>query len=161
MSNILTLCLLATFLPCQAKISPQFNHLKKYMGINLIGGYAHQTFKHESIKRFAASYNSFFASRLSTTLAIPQNFEGLVVGAEISGGIIRIGYTRRFNQPMKFEAQHTNGSTPIMEMESPKTMANSNVDYTLNGNHFEMFTRAVDQNTKNQTFYEYFFTRKH
>lgn len=34
------------------------------------------------------------------------------------------------------------------------------VDYTHTGNGFEMFTRAVDASTKNQTFYEYFFTRK-
>jgi len=34
------------------------------------------------------------------------------------------------------------------------------VEPTGNGG-FEMFTRAVDRNTKNQTFYEYFFTRNH
>lgn len=34
------------------------------------------------------------------------------------------------------------------------------VDYTLNGNQFEMFTRVVDPSTKIQTFYEYNFTRK-
>ncbi len=34
------------------------------------------------------------------------------------------------------------------------------VDYTLDGKQFEMFTRVVDGTTKNQTFYEYYFTRK-
>lgn len=34
------------------------------------------------------------------------------------------------------------------------------VDYTLAGNQFEIFTRAVDPTTQNQTFYEYVFTRK-
>ena len=34
------------------------------------------------------------------------------------------------------------------------------VDYTLNGNGFEMFTRVVEPSTKHQIFYEYFFTRQ-
>ena len=33
-------------------------------------------------------------------------------------------------------------------------------DYTLDGNHFDMFTRLVDPDTGNQTFYEYFFSRE-
>ena len=43
----------------------------------------------------------------------------------------------------------------------PMQTLNYFVDYTLKGENFEMFTRAVDRNTKNQTFYEYFFTRQH
>ncbi|RYZ61469.1 MAG: hypothetical protein EOO14_04955 [Chitinophagaceae bacterium] len=114
-------CLLLSGLCSHAQVmSPQFNHLKKYMGINVIGGYARQSFKHESLNRFAASFNSVFASSLSTQLSIPQQFEGPVAGAEISAGIFRIGYTRKFNQPMKFEAQHTNGSIRKMEIETPK-----------------------------------------
>ncbi|NTS43812.1 hypothetical protein HRG84_23220 [Flavisolibacter sp. BT320] len=114
-------CLLLSCLPSQAQVmSPQFNHLKKYMGINLIGGYARQSFKHESLNRFAASFNSVFASSLRTQLSIPQQFEGPVVGAEISAGIFRIGYIRRLNNPMKFEAQYTNGSLRKMEIETPK-----------------------------------------
>lgn len=101
-------------------ISPEYNHLKKYMGINVIGGYALQTFEHASLNRFAESFNTVFASSLSTPLYIPQQFEGQVIGAEISAGIIRIGYTRRLNQAMKFEAQHTNGSIRKMEIETPK-----------------------------------------
>lgn len=34
------------------------------------------------------------------------------------------------------------------------------VDYTLNGNQLELFTRAVDPSTGNQTFYEYILNRK-
>lgn len=34
------------------------------------------------------------------------------------------------------------------------------VDYSHTGNGFEMVTRVVDASTKNQTFYEYIFTRK-
>ncbi len=121
MKRILTTCTLLCCLFSQAQVmSPQFNHLKKYMGINLIGGYARQSFKHESLKRFAASFNSVFASSLNTQLSIPQQFEGPVVGAEISAGIFRIGYTRRLNGPMKFEAQYKNGSIRKMEIETPK-----------------------------------------
>ncbi len=101
-------------------MSPEYYYLKKYMGINVIGGYARQSFNHESLNRFAESFNSVFASSLSTQLSIPQQFEGQVIGAEISAGIIRIGYTRRFNQPMKFEAQYTNGSIRKMKIETPK-----------------------------------------
>lgn len=121
MKRILSASLLLSCLYSQAQVmSPQFNHLKKYMGINAIGGYARQSFKHESLNRFAASFNSVFASSLRSQLAIPQQFEGPVVGAEISAGIFRIGYTRRLNSPMNFEAQYTNGSIRKMEIETPK-----------------------------------------
>lgn len=42
----------------------------------------------------------------------------------------------------------------------PMQTLNYFVDYMLDGDQFEMFTRAVDPSTQNQTFYEYFFTRK-
>lgn len=112
--------LLMTCIHAHSQISPEYAHLKKYMGINVIGGYAHQTFRHESLNRFAASFNSVFASGLSSQLVIPKQFAGPVAGIEISGAMIRIGYTRRFNQPMKFEAQYKNGSVRKMEIETPK-----------------------------------------
>lgn len=121
MKRILVAGLLFASSWSQAQVmSAQFNHLKKYMGVNLIGGYARQTFKHESLNRFAASYNEFFGSSLNTQLSIPQQFEGPVAGAEVSAGIFRIGYTRRFNQPMTFEAQHSDGSIRKMQIETPK-----------------------------------------
>lgn len=119
--KILFVCFLsASMQPYAQVMSPQYDHLKKYMGINVIGGYARQSFKHESLNRFATSFNTVFASSLRTQLAIPQQFEGPVLGAEISAGIFRFGYTRRFNQPMKFEAQYTNGSIRKMVIETPK-----------------------------------------
>ena len=122
MKAIITLSfLLFSCLISQAQVmSPQFNHLKKYMGVNLIGGYARQSFKHESLNRFAASFNSVFASSLRSQLSIPRQFAGPVVGAELSAGIIRIGYVRRLNQPMRFEAQYVNGSYRKMEIETPR-----------------------------------------
>ncbi len=121
MKRILSACLLLSCSYAHAQVmSPQFDHLKKYMGINVIGGYARQSFKHESLNRFATSFNSVFASSLRTQLSIPQQFEGPVAGVEISAGIFRLGYTRRFNQSMKFEAQYTNGSIRKMEIETPE-----------------------------------------
>ena len=120
MKNTLTLCLLLFSLNSYGQISPAYNELKKYMGIALTGGYGSQSFKHESLNRFAASFNSVFASSLSTQLAIPQQFTGSTLGVEINGGIIRLGYARRFNEVMKFEALHTNGSIRKMTIETPK-----------------------------------------
>lgn len=112
---------LIAFSQVQAQVmSPEFNHLKKFMGINLIGGYAHQTFKHESLNRFAASFNSEFASSLNSQLAIPQQFEGPIAGLELSAGIFRFGYARRLNDPMEFEAEYKNGSIRKMVIETPK-----------------------------------------
>lgn len=112
---------LIAFSQVQAQVmSPEFNHLKKFMGINLIGGYAHQTFKHESLSRFAASFNSEFASSLNSQLAIPQQFEGPIAGLELSAGIFRFGYARRLNDPMEFEAEYKNGSIRKMVIETPK-----------------------------------------
>ncbi|RYF91084.1 MAG: hypothetical protein EOO03_02225 [Chitinophagaceae bacterium] len=102
---------LITCVCAQAQVmSPQFNYLKKYMGINVFGGYAQQTFKHKSLGRFATSFNSVFASTLSTQLAIPQQYEGPIAGVELSAAMIRLGYARRFNQPLQFEAPYKNGS---------------------------------------------------
>lgn len=112
--------ILASYCSQAQVMSAKFNHLKKYMGVNLIGGYAQQTFKHESLNRFAASYNAYFSSNLNTQLSIPEQFNGPIAGAEISAGIFRIGYTRRLNRPMKFEAQHSNGSIRKMQIETPK-----------------------------------------
>lgn len=123
MKKILLLtCLYITSLQLQAQMmDKRFNHLKKYMGINLIAGYSRQSFKHESLSRFATSFNSVFASSLSTQLLIPQQFEGPIAGVELSAAMFRFGYARRFNQPLQFEAQYKNGSIRKMVIETPKS----------------------------------------
>jgi len=123
MKKTLTATLLLCCMFWQAKaqlMGPQYNYLKKYIGINLIGGYARQTFKHESLNRFAASFNSEFAASLNSQLAIPQQFAGPIAGLELSAAMFRFGYARRLNDPMEFEAEYKNGSIRKMLIETPK-----------------------------------------
>lgn len=120
--NILAVILSITCLNASAQVmDARFNHLKKYMGINVFGGYAHQTFEHASLSRFATSFNQLFAGSLQTGLAIPTQYRNPLIGVELSAAAIRIGYAYRLAKPMEFEAAFTNGSVRRMKIEVPKS----------------------------------------
>ena len=117
----ITALLLAAASGAQAQFwSKEFNYLEQYMGINVFGGYAYQTYRHASFERFVTSFNQVFASQLSSPLMMPGHFQAPVIGAELSAGAIRIGYAHRFTQPMRLEARYKNGSYRRMEIETPK-----------------------------------------
>lgn len=119
--NILAVILSITCLNASAQVmDARYNHLKKYMGINVFSGYAHQTFEHASLNRFATSFNQVFAGSLQTQLAIPTQYRNPLIGVELSAAAIRIGYAHRLAQPMEFEATYTNGSIRRMKIEVPK-----------------------------------------
>ncbi len=98
----------------------RFNHLKKYMGLYVYGGYAHQTFEHASLNRFAHSFNQVFAGSLQTQLAVTSSYRNPVIGVELNAAMIRLGFAHRLAQPMEFEAIYTNGSIRRMKIEVPK-----------------------------------------
>lgn len=124
----LVLAFTIIFLHAGAQVmDARFNHLKKYMGINVYGGYAHQTFKHASLGRFAQSFNQVFAGSLQSQLVIATQYRNPVIGVELSAAAIRLGFAHRLAQPMEFEASYKNGSIRRMKIEVP----NSNFYFDL------------------------------
>lgn len=123
MKRLLTVIFLFSVLSTQAQMmSEEFYHLKKYMGVTVLGGYEQLDFKHASLNRFAQSYNTFFGPMLESQLTIPNQINGPVVGIEINAAMFRLGYMRRFISPMLFEARHTDGSVRKMELSAPNNM---------------------------------------